>query len=96
MKTAICYYSRHHGNTLKLLKAMAGEETDLIDVTSRMAVNLEDYDAVGFASGIYYGRFHDTVVDFSREYLEVPSESPEYQWFCSSFKRSLHHYYTIF
>jgi hypothetical protein len=31
-----------------------------------------------------------------REYLEIPSESLEYQWFCSSFKRSLHHYYTIF
>lgn len=25
MKTAICYYSRHHGNTLKVLQAMAGE-----------------------------------------------------------------------
>ena len=23
MKTAICYYSRHHGNTLKVLEAMA-------------------------------------------------------------------------
>jgi predicted nuclease of restriction endonuclease-like (RecB) superfamily len=31
-----------------------------------------------------------------RQYLEIPSESPEYQRFCSSFKRSLHHYYTIF
>jgi hypothetical protein len=31
-----------------------------------------------------------------REYLEIPSGSLGYQWFCSSFKRSLHHYYTIF
>ena len=23
MKTAVCYYSRHHGNTLKVLEAMA-------------------------------------------------------------------------
>lgn len=23
MKTAICYYSRHHGNTRKVLEAMA-------------------------------------------------------------------------
>ena len=54
MKTAICYYSRHHGNTLKVLKAMAeGTGIDLIDVTSRVAVHLEDYDCIGFASGIY-------------------------------------------
>ena len=25
MKTAVCYYSRHHGNTLKVLEAMAQE-----------------------------------------------------------------------
>lgn len=32
MKTAVCYYSRHHGNTLKVLQAMG--EIDLIDVTA--------------------------------------------------------------
>ena len=41
MKTAICYYSRHHGNTLKVLEAMAeAAEIDLIGVTSRMAARL--------------------------------------------------------
>lgn len=25
MKTAICYYSRHHGNTRQVLEAMARE-----------------------------------------------------------------------
>ena len=45
MKTAICYYSRHHGNTLKVLQAMAEEgDVDLIDVTTRQAVQLEGYD----------------------------------------------------
>lgn len=70
MKAAICYYSRHHGNTLKVLKAMAEEnDIDLIDVTSRTAVHLENYDAVGFASGIYYSKFHDSVTNFARQYL---------------------------
>lgn len=70
MKTAICYYSRHHGNTLAVLKAMSeAGQVDLIDITARTAVHLEDYDAVGFASGIYYGKFHDTVLDFARQYL---------------------------
>lgn len=75
MKTAICYYSRHHGNTLQVLKAMAQEgTTDLIDVTARQAVHLEDYDCVGFASGIYFGKFHESVLRFARQYL--PREMP--------------------
>ena len=70
MKTAICYYSRHHGNTRKVLEAMVrGNGVDLIDVTSRVAVHLEDYDCIGFASGIYYSRFQETVLDFARQYL---------------------------
>lgn len=32
MKTAICYYSRHHGNTLKLLEAMAKGRPDAADL----------------------------------------------------------------
>ena len=70
MKTAICYYSRHHGNTRKVLEAMAGEgNVDLINVTTRQVVRLEEYDCIGFASGIYYGSFHQSVVDFARQYL---------------------------
>lgn len=70
MKTAICYYSRHHGNTRKILEAMArGNDVDLVDVTSRVAVHLENYDCIGFASGIYYSRFQETVLDFARQYL---------------------------
>lgn len=70
MKTAICYYSRHHGNTLKVLEAMAqGNDIDLIDVTARMAVHLEEYDCIGFASGIYYSKFQKSVLDFAGQYL---------------------------
>ncbi len=70
MKTAICYYSRHHGNTLKVLQAMAQDsQVDLIDVTRRQAVRLEDYDCTGFASGIYYGTFQESVLQFARQHL---------------------------
>lgn len=70
MKTAICYYSRHHGNTRKVLEAMAQEgEVDLIDVTTRQAVRLEDYDYIGFASGIYGFDFQKSVAAFARQYL---------------------------
>ena len=70
MKTAICYYSRHHGNTRNVLEAMAEEGgIELIDVTTRQAVRLDGYDAVGFASGIYFGTFHESVTAFARQYL---------------------------
>lgn len=70
MKTAICYYSRHHGNTLKVLQAIAGEDwAELIDVTARRAVRLEAFDRIGFASGIYYGSFHKSILQFARQYL---------------------------
>ena len=70
MKTAICYYSRHHGNTLNVLEAMAGEgDVDLIDVTTRQTVRLEKYDCIGFASGIYGFEFQKAVVEFARQYL---------------------------
>ena len=70
MKTAICYYSRHHGNTRKVAEAMALEGgVDLIDVTTRQMVRLEEYDCVGFASGIYGFEFHRAVTAFARQYL---------------------------
>ena len=70
MKTAICYYSRHHGNTRKVAEAMALEGgADLIDVTTRQTVRLEEYDCVGFASGIYGFEFHKAVTAFARQYL---------------------------
>ena len=76
MKTAICYYSRHHGNTLKVLEDMAeAAEIDLIDVTSRMAARLPQYDRIGFASGIYYSKFHDTVVHYAAQYLPEGKET---------------------
>lgn len=75
MKTAICYYSRHHGNTLKVLEAIAAEgEVDLIDVTTRQTVRLEEYGCIGFASGIYGFEFQKGVVEFARQYL--PAQKP--------------------
>ena len=70
MKTAVCYYSHHHGNTRKVLEAMAGEgNLDLIDVTTRQTVRLEEYNCIGFASGIYGFDFQKAVVEFARQYL---------------------------
>lgn len=63
MKTAIVYASTHHGNTKKLLDAIAAEyEVDLIDAVKVPEKDLNRYDRIGFASGIYYSKFHLSLI----------------------------------
>ena len=70
MKTAIVYYSKHHGNTKKLLDAITAEnELTLIDVTAQPETDLSGYDRIGFASGIYYGGYAKQVLAFAQECL---------------------------
>ena len=66
MKIAIVYYSKHHGNTKKLLDAIVAEnEVTLIDVTQTPEANLTSYDLIGFASGIYYQKFSEKILTFA-------------------------------
>lgn len=66
MKTAIIYYSKHHGNTKKLLDAIkATNEIDLIDVTKGTSVELAVYDRIGIASGIYYSSFAKPLLEYA-------------------------------
>ena len=70
MKTAIVYYSKHHGNTKKLLDAIAAvQDVTLIDVTESAAADLTAFDRVGFASGIYYGGFAKQLQSCAEERL---------------------------
>ena len=70
MKTAIVYYSKHHGNTKKLLEAISVKnEVTLIDVTEQNSTDLNNYDRIGFASGIYYNSFAKQILDFAQEHL---------------------------
>lgn len=70
MKTAVVYYSRHHENTKKLLDAMAeNNDITLIDVTKMSNADLNEYDLIGFASGIYYSKYHKTVLNFAKNNL---------------------------
>lgn len=70
MKTAIVYYSRHHGNTKKLLEAIEKQnEVTLIDITQEPSVDLRAYDRIGFASGIYYSKFHKSLLKFAEQNL---------------------------
>ena len=70
MKTAIVCYSRHHGNTRKLIDAIAKKhDLTLIDATQVKTANLSDYDLIGFASGICYSKFHKSVLQFAEQNL---------------------------
>ena len=63
MKTVIIYESKHHGNTKKICDRIASEcGTLLVDAaTVDESFCWEEYDLIGFASGIAYSRFYDHV-----------------------------------
>ena len=67
MKTAIVYCSRHHGNTKKLLDAIAEKyPVTLIDAVENPTPDLSEYDVIGFASGIYYSKYHKSVLNVAQ------------------------------
>jgi flavodoxin len=68
----IIYGSVHHGNTKKVVEAIAQNcEVDLIDATQITEKDLSGYDAIGFASGIYYSKFHQSVLNFAKANLPM-------------------------
>ncbi|MDI9497665.1 MAG: flavodoxin domain-containing protein [Bacillota bacterium] len=71
MTTAIVYYSQHHGNTKKLLDAIASIDSSvtLFDVTENPDVDLSFYDRIGFASGIYFNSFARQILSFADAHL---------------------------
>ncbi len=71
MKVAIVFESTHHGNTKKLVDAIATKnEVDLVDATKVDSVDYESYDIIGFASGVAYGKFYKKITSLARS---VPS-----------------------
>ena len=74
-KTVIIYASKHHGNTYKLVKAIAEKyQVDIIDASEVSIADLSDYNRIGFASGIDFGRFYECVENFAKENLPMKKE----------------------
>jgi len=66
MKALVIYISVHHGNTEKIAKVMANAlDADLLQVKQMDASMLEQYDFIGFGSGIYFGKYHKSLLDFA-------------------------------
>jgi len=69
-KTVIIYASTHHGNTRKLIKAISEKyQIDIIDAIEQKFANLSEYELIGFASGIDFGKFYDAVEQFLKDNL---------------------------
>jgi flavodoxin len=65
MNTLIIYQSVHQKNTRKVARAMAEAiDADLRKVGEVEPVMVENYDLIGFGSGIFYGKHHQTLLDF--------------------------------
>lgn len=76
MKTAIVYYSEHHGNTKKLLDVIAAsdETVVLIDVTKEKDADLSSFDRIGLASGMYASSFSKQILTFAQNRLPENKE----------------------
>ena len=65
-KILILYTSYHKGNTKKIVDAMKEEipEITLIDFLRAKEIKIEEYELIGFASGIYFGKQHKKMLEF--------------------------------
>ena len=64
MKVLIIYHSEHHQNTEKIAKAMAAKiGADLEEAKEVRIENINNYEIIGFGSGVYNGRFHKDLLE---------------------------------
>ena len=71
MGTVIVYYSQHHGNTKKLLDAIAATDPSvkLLNAVENKTADLSGFDRIGLASGIYFSSFARQILSFAEKNL---------------------------
>lgn len=63
METLIINKSIHHNSTLKIAQCMTDVmDAKLIEPKEFDSINLQDYDLIGFGSGIYDGTLHTDIL----------------------------------
>jgi len=63
MKTLIIYSSFHHGNTEKIAKVLADElNAKMVKTEDQETNNWDEYELIGFGSGIYNGKHHKSII----------------------------------
>ncbi|WP_019227000.1 flavodoxin domain-containing protein [Sedimentibacter sp. B4] len=62
MKTLIVYYSAYRKNTEKIAECMAGQFSgDLVHAKDYNENDIDNYDMVGFGSGVYNQKMHPSI-----------------------------------
>jgi len=75
MNTLIIYQSIHHGNTEKIAKKMAEVlGADLKRPDEVKPDDLANYDLIGFGSGIYMWKFHQSMLKFIDSLPSMPGK----------------------
>jgi len=65
MNTIVICVSVHHGNTKQIADAIAEVLRAQVCTPDKAdAAMLADYELIGFGSGIYYGKHHQSLLDF--------------------------------
>ena len=63
MKVLIVYHSMHHGNTRVIAEALATAlYAECREVGQVKPQDLRGYDLIGFGSGIYFGKHHQSLI----------------------------------
>ena len=63
MKVLVIYNSVHHRNTEKIAKVIADElKAKMVKPTEGEVNKLSEYDLIGFSSGIYMGKHHESIL----------------------------------
>lgn len=87
MKALVVYVSVHHGNTEKVARAMADAlDARLLQVQQADASMFEEYDLIGFGSGIYFGKHHKSLLRFV-DGLPVPSSKQAFVFSSSGLRK---------
>ena len=71
MKSIIIYESTHHENTKKLVDALAKKHNmKTVSIENAESVDLLEYDIMGLAAGIAFGKFYKRMEEFA---AKIPS-----------------------
>lgn len=76
MKSLIILYSYHHHNTEKIAEVLAKILDSEIKWPQELNLEeLQEYDLVGFGSGIYSAKHHESLLELADELPEVKSKN---------------------
>ena len=76
MKSIIVLFSHHHNNTEKIAKVMAKVLNAEIKMPDQINLEeLQEYDLIGFGSGIYSAKNHESLLELADELPQVKKKN---------------------